>query len=181
MIGTEQGEEHKWPLAGVLDVVAHVARSVADVTCLVVERAGLTAGGEDGYAPLAGEIVLPFVGVRVPVKLADRARFDFDSGGRDRLRHGEIARVGDAYRTARRLGRLLRHHMPRVRLLRLFDRGWRRVLAQRWRHFTREHVTSVPDVGRERVEGGFVDTKVFGQDLPRRVREPIADEECLVL
>src|SRR5439155_11488069 len=89
--------------------------------------------------------------------------------------------VGDAYRAAGRLGRLLRHHMPRVRLPRLLDGGWRRVLAQRWRHLTREHVTSVPDVGRERVEGGFVDTKVFGQDLPRRVSEPIADQECLVL
>src|SRR5439155_531882 len=100
---------------------------------------------------------------------------------RDRLRHGEIARVGDAYRAAGRLGRLLRHHMPRVRLPRLLGRGWRRVLAQRRRHFTREYVTSVPDVGRERVEGGFVDTKVFGQDLPRRVGEPVADQECLVL
>src|SRR5947208_14463224 len=132
MIGAEQGEEHKWPVAGVLDVVAHVARSVADVTCLVVERAGLTARGEDGHAPLAGEIVLPFVGVRVPVKLADRARFDFDSGGRDRLRHGELAGVGSAYRATGRLGRLLRRHMPRVRLPRLLDEGWRRILAQRW-------------------------------------------------
>src|SRR5438105_8593722 len=79
MIGAEQGKEDEWLIACVLDIVAHVARNVSDVTRLVVERAGLTAGGEDAHAPLAGEIVLPFVGVRVPMKLADRARFDLDS------------------------------------------------------------------------------------------------------
>src|SRR5207237_9450799 len=131
-------------IVAVVDRLAHVARNVSDVTRLVVERAGLTAGGEDAHAPLAGEIVLPFVGVRVPMKLADRARFDFDSRGRDRFRHAEIARVGDADRTASRLGRLLRQHMPRVRLPRLLGGWWRRGLAQRRPGFTRDSVTPVP-------------------------------------
>src|SRR5580692_9722443 len=104
MIGAEQGEEDKWLLAGVLDVVAHVARNVADVTRLVVEGARLTARGEDRHAALAREVVLPLVGVRVPVKLADSARFNFDSRSSDCLRDGEIARVGDAYRAAARPG-----------------------------------------------------------------------------
>jgi hypothetical protein len=34
----------------------------------------------------------------------------------------------------------------------------------------------VPDVGRERVEGGFVDPKVFGQDLPE-LYSKVVDEE----
>src|SRR5438105_13467627 len=76
MIGAEQGKEDEWLIACVLDIVAHVARNVSDVTRLVVERAGLAAGGEDAHAHLAGEIILQLDGGRLRMTLAYRARLD---------------------------------------------------------------------------------------------------------
>jgi hypothetical protein len=62
-----------------------------------VERPRLARRGEDGHAPASRDVVLPFVGIGVPVQLADRARVDLDERRRDRRGGGEARGVGDPH------------------------------------------------------------------------------------
>jgi hypothetical protein len=91
MVGAEHLQERERLVSRVLHVVAHGEGDVADVAGLVVERAGLAGGGEHGHPSLARQVVLPFVGVRVPVQLAQASRLDLHQRRGDSLRDGEVA------------------------------------------------------------------------------------------
>ena len=94
-------------IAGVLDVVTHRERYVAHVAGLVVEGAGLAGRGEHGHAPAAADVVLPLVGVRVPMQLAHPARLNLHQRRRDGGSSRKIRRVDDADLASGRLDRLL--------------------------------------------------------------------------
>jgi len=68
-------------IAGILDIVAHGEWYVAHVTRPIVESARLAGGSEHAHAGLAFGVILPFVGVRMPMQLAHPTEFDLDQGG----------------------------------------------------------------------------------------------------
>jgi hypothetical protein len=72
----------------ILDVVAIALRHVADVAGIELLGADAAVGAEHGHAGAAGDVVLPLVGIGVPMWLAQAARFDAHEsaghGGRDR-------------------------------------------------------------------------------------------------
>src|SRR3954468_6296291 len=57
----EDLEKPQLRIAGVLDVVTHGKRYVADIARLIVERTGLTGRAKHTHARLALDVVLPFV------------------------------------------------------------------------------------------------------------------------
>jgi hypothetical protein len=71
--------------AGVFDIVPHGERDIADVPATEIERPRLSVGGEHAHAPLAADVILPFVGVGMPVQLPQAARIDLDKRGRNPL------------------------------------------------------------------------------------------------
>src|SRR4029077_9201448 len=67
--------------AGVLNVVGQGFLDVANIAGLEVHGAGSAPGGEDGHAAFTAHVVLPFVGVLVPVEFADASGMNGDDGG----------------------------------------------------------------------------------------------------
>ena len=60
---------------------------------LVIERAGLIFRGKDRLPRVTFDVVLPLVGVGMPVQLAHAAGLDFDERSRDFRRNLEVLRV----------------------------------------------------------------------------------------
>ena len=85
----EHLQEAQRRVAGVLDIMAHRVRDIADVAGLVIEGARLPRGCEHAHAALAFDVVLPFVGVGMPVQFAHSAGRDFDQCSGNRLRGAE--------------------------------------------------------------------------------------------
>src|ERR1700730_13840647 len=96
VVAPEDFQEPQRRCADILDVMSHRKRHGADITCLEVERACGVLRREHGHPRLARDAVLPLVHIRVPVQLADAARFHLDQGGRNRLRRLEDGGIGDA-------------------------------------------------------------------------------------
>src|SRR5262249_19577800 len=70
-----------------------------DVAGAEVERARLTGRAEHAHACLALDVILPFVGVGMPMQLPHSAGVDLDQGRGDGG-DGEIAGIGYPHRSA---------------------------------------------------------------------------------
>src|ERR1700719_2398234 len=84
-------------VADVLHKMSMVALDVTDITRVEVRRTHIGAGVEHRHAGFALDVILPFVGVRMPVHLPHRAgphRYECRSNCR---RSAEIAAVGDPH------------------------------------------------------------------------------------
>src|ERR1700676_3126457 len=68
---------------------------IADVARAEIRRGRRRTGVEHRHPRFALEVVLPFIGVRMPVQLAHAARLDRDQGGSGCRRYIEIAAVDD--------------------------------------------------------------------------------------
>src|SRR5207248_907039 len=96
--------------ACVLDIVAHSERHIADVASLIVECARLTRGAEHAHPGLPLDIILPFVGVWMPMKLPHPPRINFDERCCNCKGYGKHPGIGDPDPSALCFDRLLRHH-----------------------------------------------------------------------
>src|SRR6202050_2109313 len=125
VVAAERLDEDQVIVAGVLDVVAAVAPDQADIAGLEVGGVGVRAGVEHRHPGGALHVVLPLIGIGVPVQLPHAARLDDDQGGRDRLGRREVGAVGDAdaaaavLKTSSTLGlpsrlRVVTRHLPWV-------------------------------------------------------------------
>ena len=85
VVALEDLQEPQRRVAGVLDVVTHGEGDVADIVGLEIECARLAGRREHAHACLALDVVLPFVGIRMPVQLAHPAGLDLDQRRRDGL------------------------------------------------------------------------------------------------
>ena len=117
----EDLEELELLVAYVFDVVSHALGYDADVAGHVVKRPRGVGGGEDGDAGSAADEEGPFVGIGVPVHLADAVGFHCDVCGGDGLAEREVARVGDADLASWCLERFLCQHFVCEAVARLLD------------------------------------------------------------
>ena len=69
-------------------VVTHGEGDVTDVPGLKVEGSCLTRSSKHAHARLTADVVLPFIGVRMPVQFSQPAGFDFHKSCRDILGGG---------------------------------------------------------------------------------------------
>jgi hypothetical protein len=69
-VALEELEKDEVFVARILDVMAERCGDEADVAGLKICRARLRVIEEDGHARLAGNVVLPLVGLWMPVQLA---------------------------------------------------------------------------------------------------------------
>src|SRR2546421_383326 len=83
---------------------------VADVAGAEVEGARLPGSTENAHARLALDVILPLVGVRMPMHLAHCAGIDLDQGRCNLSGYREHAGISDPRRSAASLDRLLGHH-----------------------------------------------------------------------
>src|SRR3979409_26955 len=81
----EHLQEAQGRSASVLDIMTRGEGDVTDISGVKVERSCLTRRSKPAHAALAVEVVLPFIGVRMPVQFTQSARFDFHESGRDSL------------------------------------------------------------------------------------------------
>lgn len=95
-VAAEHLEKLQHVVAGVLDVVAQVLANEADIARPEVRGIRMGPGIEHGHPCRPAQVVLPFVGVGVPVQLSHRAGFHCDQSCRNGARIGEIGAVGDA-------------------------------------------------------------------------------------
>src|ERR1700722_10704599 len=78
-----------------------------DITCLIVESPSFLARGEHRHAASSTQVILPLVGIWVPVHLPHAARLYLDKSGRNRRGCWEVRGVYDANLTTGDLQRLL--------------------------------------------------------------------------
>src|SRR2546429_5734013 len=173
VITLEDFEKAHRRVAGILDVMAHGKGNETDIAGAEVEGARLTRSAEHAHACLALDVILPLVGVGVPMQLPHSAGVNFDQGRGDRANR-EVAGIGDPHRPALGLDRLLRHQPVAealrdgggagnfVRAERSWDGGWKDV-ALAW-------VGGMPEK-----RGGYA--KVPAEHLGRYVLEPVGDQE----
>src|SRR6266700_4739621 len=108
VVAFEDFEEAHRRGAGILDIMAHGKGNETDIAGTKVEGARLTGSGEHAHARLALDVILPLVGVGVPMQLAHSAGVNLDQGRSDRA-NWEVAGIGDPHRYAPGLDGLLRH------------------------------------------------------------------------
>ena len=99
-LGPEDLHEDQVRVASVLDVMAQRLFYVADVPRMKVGGHRRRPGVEDRHPRATLEKIGPFIGIRMPVHLAQAARLHLNPCGRDRLRHDEVAAVGNPHRPA---------------------------------------------------------------------------------
>lgn len=167
LVGAEDLEHLDGLVADVLDKVAHVARDDADVAGHVVEGAGGALGGEDGDSRAAADEEVPFVGVGVPVHLAQGAGLDDGVGGGHGLGDGEVLGVGDAHLTARGDDGLLGEHLVGEVVLGLLDvlAGGPLVIDGAWVGALEDVLLALGQVG----EDLWGEVEVLGDDRLGRV------------
>ncbi len=73
-IGFEQLQKHQVPVPGVLDVVRKILLHVPHIALPKVHRARPRSGRKHRHPPLALHVVLPLIGIRMPVHLPQSAR-----------------------------------------------------------------------------------------------------------
>src|SRR5207249_12145928 len=101
VLAAVQGDQEAAALgANVVDVVAEALRDVAGIAGAELLVARPAAGAEQAHADLAADYVQPFVGVRVPVRLAHRPRLQLQNDARDGPRDRELAGADAPLRTA---------------------------------------------------------------------------------
>ncbi len=170
--------------AGVLDVVRQGLRHVADVARPEADRARVRVVLEQRHAGLAGDVILPFGDVGMPVQLPHRSRLDHHIGHRDLLGEREDGRVDHPHTAGGvLLCRLHVEHREGHAELRggvaLGHRG--EVVGQRRRNRGREDVAALGRDGVERLEGVLGHSEVLGHHLARRVDQPVAEERRVLL
>ena len=79
----EHRDEHHVDVADILDVMPEVFLDVTDVSGIEIHRHRIRAGIEHRHLCFALDIILPFVGVRMPVHLANAARTNRHQRGRN--------------------------------------------------------------------------------------------------
>ena len=180
-VGAEDGDEDEVVGAGVDDVVAEALLDVADVAGVEVGGDRGRAGVEHGHPAAALEIVLPLVGVGVPVHGAERPGLDRDQAGGHGLGDAEVAAVGDLHR-ATGVGAVGRgagqvedeRELGPARPCPGGGLG----LLKRARDLALEDPAIVQrDVG----EGFGRDAEVHGQDIGRGVRQPVGGRQGVEL
>src|ERR1700733_3228017 len=92
---TKHPDELKIGISGVFDIMSEVAFDITNVASGEIHSERVRAGVEYRHAPLALDIVLPLVRIRVPVHLAHSARSNSNEGRGYRGRDLEICAVGD--------------------------------------------------------------------------------------
>jgi len=90
---SEQLKKFQRAISGVLNVMAHRFRDVAYIACAEVKGAGGILRGEYRHPARSGQIVLPFVCVRMPVDLPHRFGRHLNNRCRDFRRDRKIARI----------------------------------------------------------------------------------------
>src|SRR5262249_55940555 len=104
----EREQELDILVADVLDVVAVSLRHVADVAGVELFGADAAVRSEHGHTGAAGDIVLPLVGVGMPVRFTQRAGLDLHEragdGRRDRKLALRYQAIGAARISVRALG-----------------------------------------------------------------------------
>src|SRR6266480_1411722 len=173
VITLEDFEKAHRRVAGILDVMAHGKGNETDIAGAEVEGARLTRSAEHAHACLALDVILPLVGVGVPMQLPHSAGVNFDQGRGDRANR-EVAGIGDPHRPALGLDRLLRHQ-PVAEALRYGGDAGNFVRAERswdggWEDVALARVRGMPEK-RSRY------AKILGKHLVRYVLEPVGDQE----
>src|ERR1700731_5016044 len=123
-----------------------MAKDITDVASLEIERPRLAGSPEHAHASLPFDVILPFVGVGVPMHLALPTRINLNQrrGGRGVDR--EIPGITDPHRSAARVDRFLRHQ-PVAERLRYRSCSRYLVRAERARHRSRKYI-ELAGIGR---------------------------------
>jgi hypothetical protein len=80
---SEELEEFAVGVTGVLDIMGQGFLDVTHVAGFEIHRARTLAGADNGHPRFPADVVLPFVGVRMPVKLAHSAGMHRHNRGGD--------------------------------------------------------------------------------------------------
>src|SRR6202789_325276 len=164
--------------AGVLDIMTHREGDIADVSAAEIERPRLTAGGEHAHAPLTADVILPFVGVGMPVQLTQATGVDLDQSRRNAFGGRKHARVRDPHGSALGADWLLREHAM-TEGLRYWVRAHELVEAERTgdRRFEDVELARVGRMSEQRRRHAEILPKTLGRD----VLEPVAEQKRVVL
>src|SRR5580658_1620363 len=84
-------------VARILHVVGQCLEHIANVSSLKVHGAGAASGSEHGHPSGTADVVLPFVGIGMPVQFAYPSRMNRDYGGCNRGGYFERARIDDPH------------------------------------------------------------------------------------
>src|SRR6266567_1426250 len=115
VITLEDFEEAHRRVAGIFDVMAHGKGNETDIAGTKVEGARLTGRAEHAHARLALDVILPLVGVGVPMQLPHSAGVNLDQGrsGRSNWEDVALARVRGMPEKRSRYAKILGKHLVR--------------------------------------------------------------------
>jgi len=91
----EHLQELKLSTADVLDIMRQGFLDIANISSLKVHGAGTASCSEHRHSSATADVVLPFVGVRMPMQFADSTGDDGNDRGCDRGGDFEHARIDD--------------------------------------------------------------------------------------
>src|SRR5260221_7263875 len=175
IVAAVEGEDDLEFLAtGVLDRMAIAHRDITDVAGAKLNHLGPPAGAEDRHVGTALDVVLPFIGIGMPMELAQAPRRQRQAcaghGGRD----GEFLHRDVAESATGKLPRLLREQRITVRQHGGIGPAWMRLQRQRPGCYALRNIyLALREIG----EGLGWESEGLLQDRARRVANPVGNAE----
>src|SRR6185312_5838354 len=142
-----------------------------------VHGPGPAAGGEDRHSGLSADVVLPFIGMRMPVQLSQSSRLHGNQRCRNRGGGLEILRISNAdFAASSSFGRLLGEKAIEVgnRHGPLRPSGSLLLGIQIARQ---RRLKNVEFLFGNSVQGSRLDSEIFRQHVARSVRHPVGNLE----
>ena len=177
----EHRDKGKVGRAGILDVMAKAFLHVADIARKKIRRRGFRPGIEDRHPPLALDVVLPLIRIRVPMHFPYAARLYRDHARRQpSSTHGNSCYPQPGSAAGVRPVRLHIRETVDERIGRRTRRRGNRLLVGRKRpgNFALENPALLQ---RDILESIRRHAEILRQHLRRRMREPVGEQQRVVL
>ncbi len=166
--------------ASILNVVRKSLLHVAYVAGFEIQGTSPTAGGKNGHSPFTRHVVLPFIGIGMPMQLAQTTRMNGHDRCRNCGRYLEGAGVHDARLATLGAVRNCRLIRAKCEIVRRHTEGPCRfalIICERPRRFSLKNEKLFPGQIFKSLAGN---AKILGKHLSRRMRYPVAEQNRLV-
>ena len=179
-IALEHLQKFQVGVARILHIMRQRLQHVAHISRLKIHGTSAASGGEHGHSSLSCNVVLPFVGVGMPVQFANPSRMHRHNRRRDRGGNFELAGIHNAHLAALAAlrNRLLRSSKSKILRRRAQRTGSHFLILGQWSGNRRLENKFLPP--HHLFHRLFTHAEIFGEHIVGRVRHPVAEQHGFV-